>query len=133
MRERVASTRSVGAARLAGWRLTLDKRGRDGSGKANIVRARAAEVWGAVYRIDDGDWRVLDRLEGGYERVALTVERAGDRLEVETYTSQLRTPDPVAFDWYRQLILDGAIEHGLPEAWIAALRALPVKRDPRRS
>ena len=111
---------------------TLDKRGRDGSGKANIVRGDGGEVWGALYRMDPEHWRILDQFEGGYERVGLDVASAGGVVRATSYTSSIRTPDAVAFDWYQQLILDGAREHGLPEDWIAGLLALPVRSDPSR-
>lgn len=136
--ERVASVRVVGPARLPGWRLTCDKLGRDGSGKANIVTAVASEVWGAVYRIDPDDWRVLDRFEGGYERLLVRVHpQAGvpsqDRfLEVQTYASTRLTDDPVPFDWYKRLLLEGASEHGLPGAWLERLAGLPERPDPSR-
>jgi len=133
MRERVASAEPVGSGRVIGWHLSLDKRGRDGSGKANITRADGGEVWGALYRLDPAHWKILDRFEGGYERVGLEVASAGGVVRAASYASSVLTPDAVAFDWYRQLILDGALEHGLPEKWIAGLLTLPIRADPSRS
>jgi gamma-glutamylcyclotransferase len=132
MRERVASADPVGPGRVIEWHLTLDKRGRDGSGKANIVRGDGGEVWGALSRMDPEHWRILDDFEGGYERVGLDVASAGEMVRATSYTSSIRTPDAVAFDWYQQLILDGAREHELPEDWIVGLLALPVRSDPSR-
>ncbi len=42
------------------------------------------------------------------------------------------TDEPVAFDWYKRLIVEGAREHGLPGDWVATLERLPEKPDPRR-
>ena len=45
----------------------------------------------------------------------------------------LLTTDPVPFDWYCALVLEGAREHGLPEAYVAELASQRCKRDPRRA
>ena len=56
LRERIPSARSLGAARLAGWRLAPNKRGRDGSGKANLVVDANSVVWGVLYQLVAADW-----------------------------------------------------------------------------
>ena len=130
MRERVPSAAARGPARLSGWRLTTDKRGKDGTGKANLRREPAAAVWGVVWAIDPAEWPQLDRLEGGYARVEVEVETpAGTRLRAATYASDRLTAAPVLDRGYKRAIVDGAREHGLPEAWIAALEALPQIED----
>ena len=125
MRERVPSTRVVAPAWLEEFRLALDKRGGDGSGKANLVRKAGSRVWGVVYAFESGAWEALDAHERGYERIAVAVAAEGRRLEAQTYVALLPTGDPVAFDWYKRLILEGAREHGLPAEWLAVLEALP--------
>jgi hypothetical protein len=49
--------------------------------------------------------------------------------EAQTYHSRLLTDEPVPFASYKQLLLDGAREHGLPDEWIRFLLALPEKPD----
>ena len=49
MRRRVPSAAAQGPAELQGRRLTTDKRGRDGSGKANLREDPAATVWGVLW------------------------------------------------------------------------------------
>ncbi len=129
---RVPSARFVGVARLSGWRLTLDKRGADGSGKANLAPDARAQVWGAAYRLDANEWSGLDAHEPGYERREIQI-LLGKRVQTAwTYVSGLRTRDPVAHEWYKRLIVDGARDHGLPEDWIRWLAALPARpaREP---
>ena len=133
MTGRVASARFVAPARLLEWRLTCDKRGRDGSGKANIVPARDAEVWGALYRIDLEHWEILDGFERGYERMTLQVWTHDRSVEIQTYASQELTDDPTPFDWYKQLLVQGAWEHGLPAHYVERLVALPARPDPSRA
>jgi len=131
MTERVPSARVVAAARAHGWRLSLGKRGRDGSGKATLIEAPEAFVWGVVYAIDLRDWRRLDRFERGYARISVQVawERE-QRVAAITYVAPETAPDPTAFGWYKRLIVDGAREHGLPAAYIAELEQLPERDDP---
>lgn len=131
MRERVASARALCVARIAGYRLALDKRGADGSGKANLAPARGAGVWGVVYSIDLEHWPQLDACEPGYHRVEVAVWTPQRTLAAQTYRARILTGDPVAFDWYKRLILEGAREHRLPPAWLETLGALPERADPR--
>ena len=131
MAERVPSARVVAAARADGRRLSLGKRGRDGSGKATLIVAADSLVWGVVYAIDPRDWRRLDRFERGYARISVFVvlERE-QRVAATTYIAPETAPDPTAFGWYKRLIVDGAREHGLPAAYVAELERLPVRDDP---
>lgn len=133
MRSRIESARVVTRARLAGFRLALDKSGRDGSGKANMKRDDGAHVWGVVYRIDLAHWPLLDTFERGYARIEMGVEtETGEALGVQTYVALDLTDDPVAYDWYKRLLVDGAREHGLPVDYVEALERLPQRPDPRR-
>ena len=133
LRERVPSARALGAHLLEGFRFALDKPSRDGSAKANLRAQPGGRVWGAVYSIDAADWARLDACEPGYRRLRVRL-RAGDaERDAEAYLSQLRCEEPVAYHWYKQLIVDGAREHALPSEWIEFLQALPARPDPTRS
>lgn len=127
MRSRVPSARPLGLARLAGMRLTLDKRGADGTGKANLAVDAAGLVWGVVYGLEPGDWARLDACEPDYERVDVEVDLAGTWVAASTYVSQRRLSEPLAWAWYKRLIVEGAREHGLPDEWLALLEALPTR------
>ncbi len=131
LRARIPSARSVGAARIDGRRLVCNKRGRDGSGKANLCASPGSEAWGVVYEVDAADWPELDRNEPGYERVSAEVVTAGgERLSVQVYLATSLTDDPVPYDWYRELVVAGAREHGLPAAYVREISELPSRRDP---
>ncbi len=133
MRERAPSARALGAALLSGRRLVFDKRGRDGSAKANLSQTDDGEVWGVVWEIEAAEWIDLDSVEGGYERVSVEVVRSGgERLVADTYVGWALTPDPTPFDWYRGLLLEGAREHGLPAGYIDELESRQSKPDPSR-
>lgn len=133
LRKRVGPVQVIGVAHLRGFRLSLDKRGKDGSGKANLHADAAHDVWGVLYELDAQAWTRLDASEPGYDRIAVQVA-CGDALHAaQTYQSQRLTEDPVAFAWYKRLIVDGARAHGLPDAWLRDLEALPERVDPRRA
>ena len=127
LRGRAPSAVRRGVARAPGFALRLDKRGADGSAKANIHPAAGGVVWGAVYALDPEDWPRLDACERDYARIAIDVWMGEKPMRVHTYRSDLLIEDAVAFEWYKQLILDGAREHGLPEEWRAVLEALPAR------
>ena len=127
IRVRAASARSLGAARLPGFRLACDKPGADGSAKANLLPDAASEVWGALYAVDPDDLARLDRHEGGYDRVMVEVVWRDERVGAHTYRSSLTARDPVPFAWYKRLVIEGAREHGLPADWIRALEAWPER------
>jgi gamma-glutamylcyclotransferase (GGCT)/AIG2-like uncharacterized protein YtfP len=130
MRERVPSARREAVAFLDHHRLVCNKRGSDGSAKANLVPAAGHRVWGVLYRIEGAELPLLDQLESGYARVVVEVRTAsGEARLASTYRSDRITEDPVPFDWYRGMILEGAREQGLPEQYLALLEALPAKPD----
>lgn len=129
---RVGDARVVATGRLAGRRVVCNKRGHDGSAKANLVEDAAACAWGALYALAPEALDRLDPYEGGYERVEIEVETAKGAVRAVTYVSLELTEDAVAFDWYRELCVTGARAHRLPDDHVAALLALPVRGDPRR-
>lgn len=131
LRERIGSAQVVCSARIDGRRLSLAKHGRDGSGKATLVRAAGAIVWGVVYEIDAGDWPRLDAFERGYTRMRVRVASERERiLAATTYVAPETAPDPTPFGWYKQLMVDGAREHGLPAAYVTELEQLPERDGP---
>lgn len=134
---RVRGPRPLATARLAGHRLCFHKRGRDESGKADALRTGEAAdvVWGVVFEIGSNDRPRLDDHEGAplhYEPAAVSVEAGRSVLEVLTYfaTPAFQEEGLRPFSWYKALVLAGALEHGLPEAYVARIEAEPHLEDP---
>jgi len=126
--ERIERPERICVARLAGWRLVYNKPGRDGSGKANLVPDAGAHVHGVVWSIAQHDWPILDRFEPGYARTRLAVEAEDDRVhETLAYLHPTRGPELVPHAWYVQYLIDGAREHGLPDAYLRALKSVPTR------
>jgi gamma-glutamylcyclotransferase (GGCT)/AIG2-like uncharacterized protein YtfP len=127
MRDRVPGARARGRARLAGFRLVADKPGRDGSAKLDVVPDPAGCVWGALWELDAADLARLDRYEGGYARVDVTVDSDAGALAATTYASEVRGAPPGLEPDYKAFVLEGAREHGLPAEWVAHLASLPER------
>lgn len=136
LRRRIGSFHVVGRGLLADHRLVFDKPGADGSAKANLRPAAGEEVWGVLYELGDDGFGRLDPFEGGYERIRVPVRR-DDGSETWAWTYRFQSPAasadlPLPFDWYRDLLLEGGREHGLPEVHLHRIAALATSRDPRR-
>jgi gamma-glutamylcyclotransferase len=127
LRERIPHARSLGSARAPGWRFAWNKRGRDGTGKANLVVEERAVVWGVLYELRPDDWSVLDRYEPGYARMAHELLDAEGRLHPgQLYVCHAHGPDLALQDWYREHLIEGAREHALPSQYVARLEELPT-------
>lgn len=132
---RVPSARFVGRARLDGYSLLFHKRGADGSAKANAFHTGLAGdcVWGAVFECSADEQAALDRIEQGYGTELVRVELDHGGME----TAWIYVADPSTIDeslkpftWYRNYVLTGAGEQGLPAEHIEKLQAQPAVRDP---
>lgn len=128
LRARVASARPLGAARLADFAWRCNKRGADGTPKANLVATPGAETWGVLYEIDAAALDDLDRLEGGYQRIPVSVSCGGQSRRAYSYASDRLLDGEAPASWYVGLVLAGAREHALPEPWIAMLAKLADDR-----
>ena len=130
LQSRVPSAKALGRARLLGKRLACNKKSIDGSAKANLETSPGDVVWGVLFQIDLSELGKLDGVEVGYQREEVRIlDEDGNPLKAHTYISNKLTDDPVLHDRYKQLIIDGAREHHLPEEYIATLEELPSKPD----
>ncbi|RLB60030.1 MAG: hypothetical protein DRI90_14685 [Deltaproteobacteria bacterium] len=124
---RIQEAEDLGQGSLEDWVFVCNKSGMDGSAKANLVRRPGARVWGVVYRFPSSRLPELDIIEGGYRRVRVEVQSHGHRLPCEAYCSDRLTDAPIPFGWYKDLMVAGAEQHGLPEQHIELLRTLPSR------
>lgn len=128
---RVPSARFLDIARLPGYCLAFRKRGRDGSGKCDLEPFDMETVWGVLYRIDMDELGALDEAEGeGYRRESVVVTTSEAFVDALTYRARPDwLTDELPFDWYRDLVVAGAREHGLPEIYTAAIAAMDARAD----
>jgi cation transport regulator ChaC len=132
---RAPSARPVTAGSVAGRRLTFDKVGQDGSGKCDAERSPedGDRVFGVVFQVELRDQPRLDRIEGvstGYARETVDVLTRNGSLVAQTYIATKKASAVRPFCWYRDLVLAGALEHGLPLAHVEMIRAVEALTDP---
>lgn len=139
LRARCPSARFIGAAEAPAMALALHKIGRDGSGKATMVRGAPSDrVFGALFEIGIADRAMLDLAERGYTRIddfSVLRPGGGRTRPVTTYVAPPEAIDPglLPFDWYRDLIVAGARERGFPPAYIERIERLAIRPDPDRN
>ncbi|MBB4120989.1 gamma-glutamylcyclotransferase family protein [Martelella radicis] len=137
---RCPSARALGPAVLEDHALDFAKPGRDGSGKATIRATPGARVFGVLFSLEPGDCDLLDGFEGrgkGYDRIeGCAVRMLSERKPVSAFTYMappaFRVSGLSPFDWYHDLIIAGARQHGLPEDHIAWLEGIAAITDPQR-
>ncbi len=138
--KRAPSARVEGTGYVTGHRFTFDKVSTDKqgrrSGKCDMEATgdRADLVHGVLFSIDRTDEKRLDRAEGldhGY--------RKDDKVDVVTtdgtktavaYIATEKDQSVRPYDWYKAFVIEGAVEHGLPDDYIEALRAVESEHDP---
>ncbi len=124
---RVSDAEALGPAHVVDWRLAFNKPGRDGTGKANLVPTAGARTWGVAWTLPEDAWRVLEGFEPDYERAVFRLLVADGRdlpAHVYLYACPADAPSiPPSRDYVDRLVA-GATEHGLPEEYIAQIRAL---------
>jgi gamma-glutamylcyclotransferase len=128
----------LGVGTLYETTLRWHKRSIDGSGKCDAFATgnSADKIIGVVYQIEDSQKPRLDRAEGlgkGYtDRIAQV--RLGDRIVAAVL--YVADPDFIdsslkPYDWYKEHVVRGAEEHGLPEEYLTQIRAVSAIPDPK--
>ena len=93
-------------------------------GVATIEPFAGSRVHGVIWDVSDHDLDTLDSAEGvpvRYRRDRLTVHSDDGASDVWVYIDHRVEPGPPR-PGYLERIIDGALHHGLPRAWIEFLR-----------
>ncbi|MFT4605360.1 MAG: hypothetical protein ACI9W4_002099 [Rhodothermales bacterium] len=135
LRGRTPSALPLARASLQGWELAINKRGLDGTGKCNIVPVVGAAVHGVLFQLRKEELADLDRAEdgrrGGYRRVPILPEIDGNPIPADTYIASAGFIDNSLHpsSEYKQFVVEGAEEHGLPTAYQDRLRNMKTSPD----
>ena len=130
MQCRVRSAQFLGIASAANWKVVFNKRGADGSGKANLVKAADHQTWGALWAIPAPELSSLDVFEPDYEHIEIEVKLRQETMSALAYTacSDALTDVP-AFKWYVSLVTRGLSALGAPESYIVGLAGTKAQTD----
>ena len=131
---RCPSAKVIGLGAAKYWNLEFSKKSIDGSGKATLVSTtETSRTTGVLFEVGANDLNELDRFEGagkGYDRSDdFSIEADNGPLSTTTYLASERHSDMVPYDWYLALIVAGALEHKLDDAYTARLRIATRKPD----
>jgi gamma-glutamylcyclotransferase len=62
----------------------------------------------------------------------VTVITADGQKTAVAYIATEKDPTLVPYHWYKDFVVEGALEHGLPEDYVASLRTFQSQPDPDR-
>ena len=110
----------AGAGKIHGYKFIINS-----CGAATIIPQKSGEVYGVLWNITKINERVLDKYEGvkwgKYEKLTIDVELTkGKSVPALTYVARDNTfgaPSP----GYMERIVIAAVQHGLPDKYIAEL------------
>jgi len=134
LEQRVGSVAVVGAGTVTGHQLRFNKRSRDGSSKCNchFTGYHADRIHGVVYALRRQQSVRLDEYERhGYRPGSIFVQVGSQRFRAMTYfgLDNFLHDDLLPFDWYHQLVLAGARQHGLQRSYIDYLQTISPQAD----
>ena len=102
-------------------------------GVATVEPLTGSQVHGVLWHVSEHDLAALDSAEGvpvRYRRDRLTVHTNDGLSPAWVYIDHRVTPGPPR-PGYLPRVIDGAVEHGLPQRWIDFLRRWDPARWPR--
>ncbi len=135
LQARCPSAKFAGVAYICGYELRFSKRSIDGSGKATIVESKGSseKLYGALFEIDSNDLSALDEAEGkGYTRennFCVFDINNDQKIMTTTYIAEKEEAGLLPYDWYKDLIITGAKQSGLPQGYISQLEKIKSKKD----
>lgn len=132
---RISKITRLGVATLLDHDLRFHKVSqKDGSGKCDILETKNPEhtVLGVVYKIDPLEKPILDNYEGlgyGYEEKQISVEMNGDLVSAFAYYATHIDEGLKPLHWYKEHVLRGARENGLPEHYVRKIEIIDSIND----
>jgi len=134
LRARTPSARPIGIGQLKGHALRWHKRSVDGSGKCDAMVASGSDtVWGVVFEIDAMEKPLLDAAEGlhhGYDEKMAEIVMEQGTVRATLYCATDLDPSRRPYTWYKNFVVHGAKEHGLPEHYVRTIEAVEAIPDP---
>ncbi|MES9834734.1 MAG: gamma-glutamylcyclotransferase [Candidatus Thiodiazotropha sp. DIVDIV] len=124
-------------ATLQRHELRFHKISKDGSGKCDAYETKNPQhsVIGVVYDISESEKQILDRKEGlgdGYEQKEVTLTTvSGENIRAITYYATNIGLELKPYHWYKNHVLTGAEENGLPAKYIEKIMNIKSVTDPK--
>lgn len=136
--KRAPSAIAEGTGYVPGYRLTFDKVStgkQQSSGKCDMEATGDGtdRVYGILFSISKADEKSLDREEGldrGYRKDTIAVITDMGTKRAVVYIATQKDPGSRPYHWYKEFVVRGAEEHGLPDDYIERIRAVQSQADP---
>ena len=136
--DRVLSARFVAVATLTSHKLMFHKVSKkDGSAKCDALETENQNdvIIGVVFDISESEKPELDKKEGlhyGYEEKTVNVTTVGGKaLKATTYYATNTDSSLKPYDWYKEHVIRGAKENGLPQDYIQTISNIQSVADPK--
>lgn len=132
LRARVSTALPVAVGAVHDHRIDFAKISVDGSGKCDLVPSPGSEVWGVLYEIDAAQQPDLDAHEGAHyvpNEIDVFLPAGSQRAMTYLAKSEKRDPARIPYDWYLALVIAGARQNVLPEAYVRALESRAFDLD----
>ena len=118
--ERIKKYHTVFQVVLPDHEFIYNKKSIDGTAKANVKSNDGKEVHGVCFEIDEDDFAVLKKYEGGYDQRNIVVTtKNGNKTKAVTYISASIDASLVASAEYKSMVVNGAKHWGLSESYIS--------------
>lgn len=135
LQKRVPGARPLGVCTLPQHQIRFHKQGKDGSAKCDAYHTGGSTdvVYGVLYSFPLREKPFLDLAEGlgvGYLSRDVTVFDADQQPQIAmTYQAILIDRRQRPFSWYKNHVLNGAREAGLPPAYIEKIQQIEDIED----
>lgn len=136
--DRVKSAKFIAVATLTSHILKFHKVSKkDGSAKCDALETQNIKdiIFGVVFDISDEEKPELDKKEGlhyGYEEKTINVTTvAGESLKATTYYATNTDLSLKPYHWYKEHVIRGAKENGLPNDYIQDIINIQSVADPK--
>ena len=135
LQRRTPSAKPVGIGYLKAHQLRWHKKSQDGSGKCDIFFTGDQDhlVNGVLFEISRSEKKRLDSVEGlnhGYDEKTVEIITSSGLVSAVTYFATAIDERVRPYEWYQRYVVEGAIEHGLPEHCVQELKAVEAMEDP---
>lgn len=136
MKKRVRGAKMLGTASLAEHQLKFHKVSMDESAKCDAFYTGEADdvMHGVLYELTEDERETLDKAEGvgkGYEVKEVTViDALGHEIQAFTYYATKIDDTLFPYHWYKNHVVRGAEEAGLPQKYLTMLFKVVSKEDP---
>lgn len=137
IQRRVPSAQAVAIGKLNGYQLKWHKVSNDGSGKCNAFETGNIqdEIIGVLFDFNDNEKNNLDEAEKGYNDKAIDITTSAGIVSAYLYVADVNRIDNslIPYSWYKELVVNGAEQHNLPEDYIEKLRSVVSITDTGQS